>query len=214
MVNDYDKFVKERKVKDYFKDDEYWKKHLNDELEDDLWIEDYQEYLSGGMCLDLGCGRGQFSKWFMENGFEVISSDISNIVLESVQEFNKNVVNLDMREKLPFEDNKFDIVFASLSIHYFSDADTKSLMNEIKRILKKKGLFIGSVNGMQGLEKIKETAQVLEHHYYYNKARHIRLFDVDDVKKYLEVFDILKIDERETIRFGQKKNYIVFIAKK
>ena len=201
-------------MKDYFKDDEYWKEHINKDLEEDLWINDYKDYLNGGTCLDLGCGIGQFSKWFMENGYEVISSDISKIALEKVKEFNSNVVNVDMREKLPFEDNKFDVVFANLSIHYFSDSDTKSLMNEIKRILKKDGLFIGSVNGIQGLEKIKDTAKELDYHYYYNKDKYIRLFDVEDVKKYLNIFDIIKIDERETVRFDHKKNYIVFIAKK
>ena len=201
-------------MKDYFKEDEYWKEHINKALEEDLWINNYKDCLNGSLCLDLGCGIGQFSKWFMENGYEVISSDISKIALEKVKEFNSNVVNVDMREKLPFEDNKFDLVFANLSIHYFSDSDTKSLMNEIKRILKKDGLFIGSVNGIQGLEKIKETAKELDYHYYYNKDKYIRLFDVEDVKKYLNIFDIIKIDERETVRFDHKKNYIVFIAKK
>ena len=192
-------------MKDYFKDDEYWKEHVNRELEEDLWIDEYKEYLGNtGLCLDLGCGIGQFSRKFMEYGYKVISSDISNI----------NVINLDMREKMPFEDDKFDVVFASLSIHYFSDSDTKKLMAEIKRILKKGGLFIGSVNGMQGLEKIKDTAKELDYHYYYNKDRYIRLFDEDDVKNYLSIFDIIKIDMRETVRFGHTKNYIVFIAKK
>lgn len=34
------------------------------------------------------------------------------------------------------------------------------------------------------------------------------------INKYLEYFNIIKIDERETIRFEHKKNYIVFIVKK
>ena len=135
-------------MKDYFKDDEYWKEHINKDLEEDLWIENYKDYLNNGTCLDLGCGIGQYSKWFMNHGYSVVSSDISKIALEKVKEFNDNVVYADMREKLPFEDNKFDLVFANLSIHYFSDIETKDLMNEIKRILKKDGLFIGSVNGI------------------------------------------------------------------
>ena len=202
-------------MKDYFKDDEYWKEHVNKDLEPDLWIDEYKEYIGdNGLCLDLGCGIGQYTKKFMEYGYEVISSDISNIALEKVKEFNENVVNVDMRNKLPFEDNKFDIVFANLSIHYFSNDDTKKLMDEIKRILKNDGLFIGSVNGIQGLEKIKDSATELDYHYYYNNDKYIRLFDVNDVNNYLSVFDIVKIDERETVRFGHKKNYIVFIAKK
>ena len=35
-----------------------------------------------------------------------------------------------------------------------------------------------------------------------------------DGEKYLNIFDIIKIDERETVRFDHKKNYLVFIAKK
>jgi SAM-dependent methyltransferase len=202
-------------MKDYFKDDEYWKEHINKELEDDLWIDEYKDYLPyKGLCLDLGCGIGQYTKWFMNNGYEVISSDISKIALEKVKEFNNNVVNIDMREKLPFEDNIFDLVFANLSIHYFSDKDTKNIINEIKRILKKDGLFIGSVNSIQGLAKIKDTALELDYHFYSNKDKLIRLFDVDDVNNYLKDFNIIKVEEKETIRFGNHKNYIIFIVKK
>ncbi len=202
-------------MEDYFKNDEYWKNHINKDLEDDMWIDEYKDYFNNnGLCLDLGCGIGQYTKRIMEYGYDVISSDISEIALNKVREFNKDVIKLDMRNPLPFEDNKFDLVFANLSIHYFSDKETKKLMNEIKRILKNGGLFVGSVNGIQGYEKIKETAEIIDYHFYYNKNKYIRLFDVDDVSNYLNQFDILKIEERETTRFGHEKNYIVFIAKK
>ncbi len=200
---------------DYFKNDEYWSKHINKNLEEDLWIDDYKEYFnSKGKCLDLGCGIGQFSKQFVKYGYEVISADISEIALNKVKDFNKNVIKLDMRERLPFKNSEFDLVFANLSIHYFSDEDTKKLLLEIERILKDRGLFVGSVNAIQGLQVIEKEAQEIEYHFYEYKDKLIRLFDVNDIKKYLADFDIIKIDERETIRFEHKKNYIVFIAKK
>lgn len=200
---------------DYFKEDKYWSAHINRNLEEDLWIDDYKKYLSlNGKCLDLGCGIGQFSKKLIEYGYNVISADISDTALNKVKEFNNNVVKLDMREKLPFSDGEFDLVFANLSIHYFSDEDTKKLFLDIKRILKSDGLFIGSVNGIQGLQVIKNDTKEIEYHFYEYKDKLIRLFDIDDIKKYLKDFDIIKIDKRETIRFEHKKNYIVFIAKK
>ena len=200
---------------DYFASDEYWKKHIGEDPNDDIWIDEYKEYFSNkGLCLDLGCGIGQFTKRIMEYGYNVISSDISEIALNKVKEFNDNVVKLDMRNPLPFEDNKFNIVFANLSIHYFSDKETKKLMHEIKRIIKDNGLFIGSVNGIEGYEYIKDTAKELDYHYYFNKGKNIRLFDIDDVKNYLNIFDILKIEKKETKRFGHNKNYIIFISKK
>lgn len=199
----------------YFKNDEYWKKHINKKLEDDIWIRNYREYFSGeGKCLDLGCGIGQYTKELMSYGYEVTSADISNIALEKVKEFNDNIVKVDMKEELPFSENEFDLVFANLSIHYFSDEDTKKLMLEIKRILKEEGLFIGSVNGIQGYEKIKDTAVELEKHYWFNKNKYVRLFDKDDLEKYLDVFDVLNIEEKETVRFNHKKNYLVFFVKK
>ena len=36
-------------------------------------------------------------------------SDISNIALEKVKEFNDNVVKVDMKEELPFSENEFDV---------------------------------------------------------------------------------------------------------
>lgn len=202
-------------MNDYFCNDEYWREHINKNLEEDMWIDEYNEYFNNsGLCLDLGCGIGQFTKKLMDNGYDVISSDISEIALNKVKEFNKNIVKADMRKPLPFEDNKFDLIFANLSIHYFSDEATKNLMNEIKRILKSDGLFIGSVNGIQGLQNIKDTAEVIDHHFYLNKGKYIRLFDKEDLREYLNIFNILKIDERETVRFGHKKNYIVFIVRK
>ena len=199
----------------YFKNDEYWKEHINKKLEDDIWIKNYREYFTGkGKCLDLGCGIGQYSKELMSYGYEVISADISDIALVKVKEFNDNVVKVDMKEELPFSEKEFDLVFANLSIHYFSDEDTKNLMLEIKRILKEDGLFIGSVNGIQGYEKIKDTAVELEKHYWFNKNKYVRLFDKGDLENYLDVFEILNIEEKETVRFNHKKNYLVFFVKK
>ena len=202
-------------MSDYFKNDEYWKEHINRNLEDDIWIDEYKEYFENkGKCLDLGCGIGQFSKRLMDYGYTVISADISDIALKKVFEFNKHIKKVDMMEKLPFTDNSLDLVFANLSIHYFSNENTQKLIKEIKRILKKGGLFIGSVNGIQGYEKIKDTAVELEKHYWFNKNKYVRLFDKEDLENYLSIFKILNIEERETVRFEHKKNYWIFFAQK
>ena len=86
-------------------------------------------------------------------------------------------------------------------------------MLEIKRVLKNDGLFIGSVNGKEGLNTIKDTAVKLEENFYLNKNKYIRLFDENELKKYLDIFDIELIEKREIIRFEHKKNYYVFFAK-
>ena len=200
---------------DYFKNDDYWKEHINKPLEDDLWIDEYKNYLdTNGLCLDLGCGIGQYTKRFMEYGYSVISADISSIALNKVREFNNMAIMLDMRDVMPFYDGTFDVVFANLSIHYFSDKETKKIISEVNRVLKPGGLFIGSVNGMEGYEAIKDTAEPLDYHFYFNLDKYIRLFNQSDLKNYLYEFNILRLDNRETVRFGRKKNHIIFVARK
>lgn len=200
---------------DYFSNDEYWKEHINKELEIDMWIDEYNEYLkNNGKCLELGCGIGQYSKRFMEYGYEVISTDISDIALNEVKKINKNTKKLDMSEPLPFKDNEFDLVFANLSIHYFSEKVTKQLIEEIFRVLKKEGLFVGSVNGTEGYNHIKDTAIEIENNFYFNKNKYIHLFDEKELNKYFNKFDIKRIERREVERFDHNKNYWIFIVKK
>lgn len=202
-------------MNDYFKNDEYWNEHINKKLEVDMWIDEYKNFFEvKGKCLELGCGVGQYSKRLMEIGYDVTSTDISEIALNEVKKFNRNIKKVDISETLPFENDSFDLAFASLSIHYFDDKTTRRLMSEVKRVLKDGGLFIGSVNGKEGLNTIKNTAIELEDNFYLNKNKYIRLFDEEELQKYLNIFNVELIEKREIVRFEHKKNYYVFFAKK
>ena len=119
-----------------------------------------------------------------------------------------------MNDKLTFADNSFSLVFANLSIHYFNHNDTRKLMGEINRILVNDGIFMGSVNSIEGYQYIKDSAIKLEPHFYYYNLKNIRLFSKDDLEKYLNNFSILELKEKEIVRFTHKKNYIIFVAKK
>lgn len=199
----------------YFKNDLYWKEHINKKLEIDMWIDDYREYFDNkGKCLELGCGIGQYSKRLMEYGYNVTSTDISDIALNEVKKFNNNIEKVDMSEPLKYDNDSFDLVFSSLAIHYFSNEKTNQLVNEIYRVLKPGGLFIGSVNGLEGYNAIKDTAIKLEENFYLNKDKYIHLFDDNELKKYFKKFNVLKIEKRLVERFEHKKNYWIFIIKK
>ena len=162
----------------------------------------------------MGCGIGQYSKRLIEYGYKVISTDISDIALNEVKKFNKNVEKVDMSIPFKYENDSFDLVFSSLAIHYFSKEKTAQLINEIHRVLKDGGLFIGSVNGLEGYNSIKDTAIKLEENFYFNKGKYIHLFNDKELRKYFKDYQILKIEKREVERFGHKKNYWIFIVKK
>lgn len=209
--------------KEYW-NDEYWKKHIKthegEKLDflDDIWIKKYSDIFNKipkGKALDLGCGLGQYTKFMMDNGFEVTSIDISEEALEKLKDLvpNANTKQHDMSQKLPFEDNEFELIIANLSIHYFDEKTTKSLLNEIKRILKPGGYFIGSVNSSKSFKYIKDVAVKIEDNYYQENGRTVRLWDRQQFDTFFEAFEKVILEEVTTLRWNKEKIMWGFIYK-
>lgn len=95
--------------------------------------------------LDIGCGPGQFSKYFSEKGFYIEGIDISNEMLEIAKAKVPNVSfkKMDMRE-LTYKDSTFDAIFAAYSLIHIPSNEIDRVLIEIRRVLKPNGyaLFI------------------------------------------------------------------------
>ncbi|MCM1052763.1 MAG: class I SAM-dependent methyltransferase [Ruminococcus sp.] len=202
--------------------DIYWKERLAKNKEEDLdfltdmWITKYEDIIKDiniGKCLDLGCGLGQYTKYWQDLGFDCLSTDISPIALSKVQEkypHSKTMI-VDMHNDLPFKDNTFDLVFANLSIHYFNDETTKNLLKEIKRVLKPNGYFIGSVNSTKTFKFIKDNAIKIEHNYYKELDRYVRLWEEKDFSNYFKDLEKISLKEITTERWHKIKIMWEFI---
>lgn len=205
--------------------DEYWKKNLEKNKDkkldflDDLWINKYEDIIKNihvGKALDLGCGLGQYTKYLLDRGFDTLSADISIEALNKLKENIKNakIIQLDMSNTLPFEDNSFDLVFANLSIHYFDEKTTQNLIKEIRRILKDGGYFIGSVNSSKGYEFIKDTAVEIEKNYYFSDKRNVRLWNMEQFNYFFKDFEKIALNEIRTLRWNKPKDMWEFIYMK
>ena len=88
----------------------YWKRVINNQknsFKNRNWLDKYKEIINkiaGNSAVDLGCGIGQDTKWLIDNGFDVISCDISNIALEKLKELipNSKTLQIDIRETRKF----------------------------------------------------------------------------------------------------------------
>lgn len=94
--------------------------------------------------LEMGCGVGNDSEFFGEQGHIVTATDFSEIAVRQNQKRgvspNVKFEVLDMSERLPYDDSTFQAVYARLSLHYFSDAITKQIVAEIARVLATNGV--------------------------------------------------------------------------
>lgn len=92
--------------------------------------------------LDLCCGAGQTTKYLVNYSQQVTGLDISTVSLEKAR---KNVPQAEFKEgfaqKMPFEDNYFDIVHTSVALHEMTTAELEAIFKEAFRVLKPQGIF-------------------------------------------------------------------------
>ncbi|WP_026970767.1 class I SAM-dependent methyltransferase [Aliagarivorans marinus] len=104
--------------------------------------------LQGKRVLDLACGSGIYSEYFLAQGAQVTAVDLSEPFVAMVKARFADQLQAyaaDMGQGLPQEaDNSFDVVVCPLAIHYLEDL--QPLFNDIRRILKPGGQFFFSTH--------------------------------------------------------------------
>jgi len=113
-----------------------------------LELMQHKKFNKGKRCLDVGCGRGGMSAYFIDAGFDCNLLDISPEVIDAAKKILKQndlKANLSVGDanKLPFEDSSFDVVFSIGLLEHFENIE-KPIREQV-RILDKGGLFIGYV---------------------------------------------------------------------
>jgi ubiquinone/menaquinone biosynthesis C-methylase UbiE len=98
----------------------------------------FSNFKKDSKILDVGCGNGDFSKELQQMEFDVFGIDISDYSKKTLKK-NFRKVNLE-KEKYPFKDNTFDIIFSKSVIEHLREPGF--MVDEIFRILKPNGIFI------------------------------------------------------------------------
>ncbi len=194
---------------------EYWNYRLpkNADINNyDFWLKDKCEYGKNiKQALDLGCGNGDDTKFLIKNGYAVVSVDFSDYAIKKVSKVNQgSTFYFDMSD-LPswkvFPSGFFDIVVADLSLHYFDEKTTISIMKQINRILKDGGKLFARVNSINETEAGAGDGEEIEPNFYKNPLRGInkRFFSEEDVHKYFSLVGTVAFKEISIIRNGKPK---------
>lgn len=170
---------------------------------------------TGGKILDAGCGFGRELLFFAKQGFETYGIDGSKELLKLAgKRVPKARLQLvDLRDKLPFDDNFFDGVWARNSLHHLETKDLQHALSEIKRILKGNGVFFVEWKAGEG-EVVTEEEIAAGQKRFYN------LHSKEEVEALLKGagFEILEAYTYNwSERYDGKREYsdfIVVLAKK
>lgn len=184
------------------------------------WVISY--FPKTGKILELGAGHGFDSRFFVSRAYNVVSTDFSETALaynttKLPSEYRKKVAieKLDMSQPFPYKDGSFDVVYAHLTIHYFSDTVTKKLFTEIYRVLKPGGVVALLTNSTSDPEY--NTGRKIEEDYFDTANLYKRYFSKDSIQKYASAFTTIVVDDNgETYKDRVKGvgNLIRYIGKK
>ncbi len=130
--------------------------------------------------LDAGCGSGKDVQYFKDYRIEVIGIDAAE---KMIKEAKKNVKGAKFKKmdmaKTKFKDKTFDGIWASGSLIHEEKCDVHMILEELKRILKDKGVLYVAVKEGQGSEIKKEEI-------YNNEPRPFFYYTVPEIEGILE----------------------------
>jgi len=133
--------------------------------------------VKGKKILDFGCGSGIYAKLLTQKGAIVKGFDISESMLSIARKLNPHLeLKRGSGYHIPFTE-KFDIVLCSLTLHYMKNLS--KVFSEVKRVLKKQGIFIFSIDN-----PVTKSSKSIIHQGKKYKALGIESYFKDRVRYY------------------------------
>ncbi len=157
----------------------------------------------GGQILDLGCGSGRDSRFFIDRGYSVTAVDASEVIAKLASEFIGITVDvLDFQELEYFE--TFDGIWACASLLHCPKAEMDSVILKITKALKPHGIAYMSFKFGAG-ERVDERGR------FFNDYTEDDLSELLAAHSDLEIIDLFT--ESKPLR-GGLQTWLNLYAKK
>lgn len=87
----------------------------------------------GDSILEISCGNGADSIE-LNKEYSVIATDTDQGYVDYVNSNGIECINHDTKNKFPFSDSQFDLIYSRLGLHYFTKADIMLIFDDLYRI--------------------------------------------------------------------------------
>jgi SAM-dependent methyltransferase len=178
---------------------------------EDRWLGRWLEVLENarnGTVLELGCGGGRDSRYLIDLGLAVVAGDYSEEALEICRERVPlaDVRMIDLRDPLPFPDENFPVIVASLCLHFFDWPRTMAIMAEIRRCLKPGGFLLMRVNSTRDIRYDAAGHEEIEPNLFLVNGRLRRFFDREAMERMIgSEWKVHGLEELTVGRYGAQK---------
>lgn len=147
--------------------------------------------------IEIGAGTGQDSRYFQDNGLDVLATDLTPAMVEAcaAKGLTAQVMNL-LNPGLPAA--SFDAAYAMNCLLHVPDADLPTALQSIRGLLRPGGLFYAGVYGGDGSEGVAEW-DTHEPKRFFSWRTDAGIRDI--ASRYFDVVDFHVLGERDRYRF-------------
>jgi len=169
-----------------------------------------RQLLRGSIILNIGVGNGALESLALKKGIKVHTLDPSErAILRVREELNLlDSARVGYSDAIPFPDATFDVVVMSEVLEHLDEEKLRKSLDEVRRVLKAGGRFIGTVPARENL--LESTLVCPKCGIRFHRWGHQRSFDVGQMRQILESqFADVRVAERffidwETVGLWQK----------
>ncbi len=142
--------------------------------------------------LDFGCGCGRVLRFLSKDGSHAERLYGTDIDPQAIRWCKKHLplANWDVNKALPptrYESDTFDFIFAISVFTHLDEQYQNAWLQELRRILKPKGLLLATVHGEQFSDKVrKEHAEILSKAGFLNEVGRTGALKLDGLPDYYQ----------------------------
>jgi ubiquinone/menaquinone biosynthesis C-methylase UbiE len=210
----------------------HWNKshisHPKDRMPSNYSIEKEKSFPKNSLICDIGGGDGADSIYFISKGHKVYLYDISDAALNTARgKAAKNGVEnqlitsqLDLSKGyISSESNLFDVIYARLSLHYFTQEIMIAIFKEIYRIMKTGGISYLAVKSPEDREEMaylkSKSEEVSPGEFVDDNGMVKTRYTKDQYKEMLKSAGISNFEVKDFVEnFGEQKTYVKSGAEK
>lgn len=154
--------------------------------------------------IDVGCGTGALASVLRDEvGLRVTGVDSAEKMLKTARKNPENkgikFVQANVLEKLPFNDNSFDIAISSYVAHGLKSEERKYMYAEMCRVARKY-VIIHDYNNKRSL--VTSIAEWFEGGNYFDFIKYAE----DEMREYFSDLVVVNVDVKANWYIGNKKN--------
>jgi len=126
----------------------------------------FRKYIkTGASILDVGCGVGRDTKYFIQHGYKVYSIDASNAMVEMCQKYPFSFCKqMDMKDIQFYEE--FDAIWANASLLHLKSTEFRDVIKKLINAVKQEGIIFFSLK-----EKDNRSNPDDRYYEYYTIAK-------------------------------------------